>query len=276
MKQDVQELENKADPLHALTQAIKNIQISAISTYIKVPKFDPNRKTAEPYLVEIERYFQSLQHDPSNYLGLVGQILKPNYKTWFDHVSHSMKSWDDFKSEFKARFDGPHEQSERLRELVNRQQQLHESTERYIYEMAELSKYCYPNDNEDQHVRRVRDGLHPKLNLGLGATIYRTTAELIYACKEVTANICAQGKIDNESGTVPPMYEHECKGKKKQNRIEQPSHSRQSNTAEQPQVQNVSEEFEYYEEWADYEDYDEGQGTLCSVSESPLEWLCCF
>ena len=143
------------------------------------------------------------------------------------HMQSKIKSWFQFKTEFIARYDGWYQSSRRLSELKSRQQTLNHSTERFIYDMVQLSKSCFPHETEEAyHVKHAQAALHPRLRVALGATLHDSVLDLIQACEITTANLLATDELANIKNQVPPMYEHE---KRKQNNEQKSSEQKNDN-----------------------------------------------
>ena len=209
----------------AIANAFKNVKISSVQTNIKIPKFHPQFMTADNYLTELERYFDATQQH-KNYLSVVSSVLDPEHRNWFMHMQNKIKSWAQFKTEFIARYDGWYQSSRRLSELKSRQQTLNHSTERFIYDMVQLSKSCFPHETDEAyHVKHAQAALHPRLRVALGATLHDSVLDLIQACEITTANLLATDELANIKNQVPPMYEHE----KRKNNNEQKTSEKSDN-----------------------------------------------
>jgi len=194
-----------ATQVQQITDTLKNVQVSSVSSNIEAPKLDMKRMSIKGYLDQVENYFQSMRYDPSLYLTAIRQILPTDAKLWYDHEISNFNSWSDFKKELKKKYDGWQEREARMRTLILKKQQKHEPTEKFIYEVVELSGYCYPRDDESQHTRRAQAALYPHLAVAVGVTAQETVLDLIRACEVATNMILAQDKIFKRECSVPPM-----------------------------------------------------------------------
>lgn len=188
----------------AVMDALRSVRLSAITTNVNKPRYNPRRMTADSFLTECERYLKSLQHDEKNFVDLIKTILTETEQSWYSHVGHKAKDWDDFKQMYKNRFETWHEQDLRLSELKNRKQQIFESTETFIYQMIDLAKNCFPTETEAQLVRHAQQALHPSLGAIIGADFKPNAAELIQTCQQATRIVQSQNPNDFYK-KVPPM-----------------------------------------------------------------------
>ena len=198
-------LGQKAGSSKEIADALKNVKLATVSTTIKPPKWEPKKKSVTAYLKEMENYFKALNIEPDGYLGHLETILPDDTKVWYNHEVASFADWDDFKKKFTDRFENWRDQESRRKLLDNRRQQLVEPTERFIYDVFELSKFCFPSDEVKRHVYRAQSALYPCLALAIGPHYYEKLDDLIEACKEATTRLEQQDRIKKRQFTVPPM-----------------------------------------------------------------------
>lgn len=191
--------------IQAFTEALKNIKLTAFSSTLKIPKFDPKKMSAVAFLQEVERYFMAQGHQEGQYLYLVKTILPTESQAWLDHTLPTVPDWDSFKDEFINRYDSWLDAGERMRLLHTRRQTSNESVEFFIYDMLRQGKLVSPNETTAEATLRAKQGLFPRLRTALGPTNYSTPAELFEACRIVHANLKAEDKFNKIIGKLPPL-----------------------------------------------------------------------
>ncbi|CAL8123715.1 unnamed protein product [Orchesella dallaii] len=199
-------LSQGASNAEAITNTLKNVQLSSVSSHIDPPKFDVKKMSVKGFLGQAENYFKSMRYDNSLYLTAVRQILPSEIKLWYDHeISEGFSTWKEFKKAFKEKYDGWYERETRMRTLNLKKQQRSGPTERFIYEVIELSRYCYPDEDEADHVRRAQGALYPHLAVAVGLGVHNTARDLIRACEIASSMVQAQDAICKRECSVPPM-----------------------------------------------------------------------
>jgi len=210
------------DPAAALTNALKGITLTTMNCNIDPPKFDIKKMTPEAFLAAVENHFKSMAYDESKYLVHVKSLLPEDAKSWYNHELPSFRTWKGFKVAFNAKFDSWQDRERRRSELQRKKQHLTQATEKYIYEMIDLSKQCYYDDSVADLVKRAQASLHPNLRVAIGANFYKTAKDLIAACDLATSAIEASDIMYKRAYTVPPMKASDRKGfTKKQENAEQ-------------------------------------------------------
>lgn len=201
-----------------LLDKLSNLRVTAVTTDIPRPSFNPKKMTAESFLQDCERYFNSLGHtDKTMFMSMTKQLFNDTQKGWYDHQGRHAKDWDEFKKQFADRFDGNCEKEERLYELTTRKQKVHEPTEVFIYEMVQLAKYCFIGLKEEEYVEYAQRALHPSLGMILGTNKRTTVPELVSACGEVTKI------LHDTQEDYPPMTEEDENNGQDKNRDEEES-----------------------------------------------------
>jgi hypothetical protein len=71
---------------------------------IKIPKYIPDRMTAEHYLNEVKSYFASNRIN-QNLVTSISTIMDPATKSWFTHIKREGMTWEEFSEAFKAKCD---------------------------------------------------------------------------------------------------------------------------------------------------------------------------
>jgi len=206
-----------------MAEALKKVKVTAVTSHIDVPKFDVKIMSVEAYLSQVETYFRGKGYDEEQYLAHIKPILSEDAKVWYNHECTEMEEWDDFKRAFKERYDGWLERERRHRQLQLRKQNENEPTEKFIYDMIDLSRNCYPEDSEQEHVRRAQMALNPHLAALIGMKLHKKATMLIRACELATGTIEAQNKLTRVPTQIPPMRSSDRKVNSQKNADNQES-----------------------------------------------------
>jgi hypothetical protein len=119
------------------------IVVRSPNSNIKIPKYIPDRMTAEHYLNEVKSYFAS-QGINQNLVASISTIMDPATKSWFTHIKKDGMTWEEFLEAFKAKYDTWFDKQRRMNYLVNRVQRDDEPTESFVWEIISLSKQVFP------------------------------------------------------------------------------------------------------------------------------------
>lgn len=257
----------KADQLNKFLQeqiiaATSNIKVTATTqSSIPAPQFDSDTMSALSYFTQLENYFNVQGMKSDNYHTAVGTILKGDKKIWYDNVAASITTWQEFKDQFSSRFDSIHIQERRRNLLYTRWQKEWEPVDTFVNEIVNLSKQCYPSEDNYMHVMRAKNRLYPFLREKI--TVEDETKLTINMLLEKAAYAIetqkAKDRITNRHSKLPPItgqkpqkhfttrYSHTSyRGRGRGNRgtssygHHQAQHYRQNYTQNQPPQQNQS------------------------------------
>ncbi|CAL8100346.1 unnamed protein product [Orchesella dallaii] len=201
-----------ANTAAAMADAFKGLTLTTMTCNIDPPKFDIKKMTPEAFLAAAENHFASMAYDKTKYLTHVKSLLPEDVKSWYNHELPTFKTWTGFKVSFGMKYDGWNDKEKRRKELERKQQQLNQPTEKFIYEVMDLSKQCFPGDTVEDHLKRAQGALHPTLRVGVGPHFFDTAIKLIQACDLATSSIEAQDMMWKREFSVPPMKASDRKG----------------------------------------------------------------
>ncbi|CAL8145432.1 unnamed protein product [Orchesella dallaii] len=201
-----------ANTAAAMADAFKGLTLTTMTCNIDPPKFDIKKMTPEAFLAAAENHFASMAYDKTKYLTHVKSLLPEGVKSWYNHELPTFKTWTGFKVAFGMKYDGWKDKEKRRKELERKQQQLNQPTEKFIYEVMDLSKQCFPGDTVEDHLKRAQGALHPTLRVGVGPHFFDTAIKLIQACDLATSSIEAQDMMWKREFSVPPMKASDRKG----------------------------------------------------------------
>ncbi|CAL8081980.1 unnamed protein product [Orchesella dallaii] len=202
----LQKLQNPS-PNRALTSALSGLGIVAANAITaERPKFKEGRTPPEEFLRDVEGFLTSHGYKQEHFITMVKTLLPEDLRRWYDYVLPLCKDWPAFRAQFKSRYGGFLEFEKRVTELQTRFQKYNEPTEKFIYDMVQLSKYCYELDKvEANHVQRAQSKLIPELQLAIGTTPFASVLALVYACDVATRTLEAKDKIAKRPFTIPPL-----------------------------------------------------------------------
>ncbi|CAL8101484.1 unnamed protein product [Orchesella dallaii] len=202
----LQKLQNPS-PNRALTSALSGLGIVAANAITaEKPKFKEGRTPPEEFLRDVEGFLTSHGYKEEHFITLVKTLLPEDLRRWYDYVVPLCKDWPAFRAQFKSRYGGFLEFEKRVTELQTRFQKYNEPTEKFIYDMVQLSKYCYEMDRlEANHVQRAQSKLLPELQLAIGTTPFASVLALVYACDVATRTLEAKDKLAKRPFTIPPL-----------------------------------------------------------------------
>jgi len=174
-------------------------QIHPIGGQIPVPTYDPNMMTANSYLLEVERYFQSQGFTDDQRLYLVNSIVSTDVQAWLQHVKRQNPNldWDEFKKQFCDKYDTWFHKHQRMTKLQTRRQRDDENFESYIWEIVRLSSQVFPTEPLEDTIRRCRQGLLPKLRAAIGELTVWTPEHLIERCNTMWLDLMANERKES-------------------------------------------------------------------------------
>ncbi|CAL8133327.1 unnamed protein product [Orchesella dallaii] len=219
----------EANAATAIAEAFKGLTLTTMTCNIDPPKFDIRKMTPEAFLVAAENHFASMTYDKTKYLTHVKSLLPEDVKSWYNHELPTFKTWAGFKTAFGSKYDGWYDKEKRRKELEKKQQQLNQPTEKFVYEVMDLSKQCFPDDDAEDHVKRAQGALHPTLRVGIGPSFFSSAKKLIQACDLATSSIEAQDMMWKRDFTVPPMKASDRKGFTEKPKVNEPKRKDESN-----------------------------------------------
>jgi hypothetical protein len=129
-----------------------NISMKPPSANTRIPQYDPEKQSAAVYLEQLEAYFKSQGHDEKDYLGVVPTVLEDHVNSWLRNKKTATYTWSQFKTDYKARFDGVSAQQRRQLALITRTQRDDEPVENFVWEMMELAKQVSPAEKTAESV----------------------------------------------------------------------------------------------------------------------------
>lgn len=170
---------------------------------ISVPLYDEGNMTSQTFFSQCELYLQSQGFQSPQFHEVIRIILAsdPSKKLWYDNVSASIKSWEDFKNEFRVKYDSPLVQ-ERRKDRLRRKQHINEPVENYVYEIVNLSRQISPGEEESISVLRAKRGLIPELSLYIGEC--NTVNELLEKASLAIETIRARDRMTSRHTRLPP------------------------------------------------------------------------
>jgi hypothetical protein len=178
---------------------------------IKIPKYIPDRMTAEHYLNEVKYYFAS-QGINQNLVASVSTIMDPATKSWFTHIKREGMTWEEFSEAFKAKYDTWFDKQRRMNYLVNRVQRDDEPTESFVWEIISSSKQVFPQEEVADAVRRCRAALTPKLRSLIPDLLVWTPEALIERCKSANHDIREGENRTGNTSNIPPLIQPSYRG----------------------------------------------------------------
>ncbi len=184
------------------------IKIRQPNINVKIPKYDPFRKTATGYLEEVEAYFKSQGVDKAEFLEVVPTVLEDHTISWLRSKKTAGYNWDTFKTDFTARFDDVATQQRRQNYLVTRRQKEDEPVETFVWEMMDLAKQVFPTETTAASVERCRNGLNPRLKVALAELTTSTAEHLIDRCLLVIQDLRELDRVEGRRSKLPPMHSY--------------------------------------------------------------------
>ncbi len=188
---------------------LPTVRVRQANINIKIPNYDPLRKTATGYLEEVEAYFKSQGVEEAEFLEVVSTVLEDHTISWLRSKRVIGYTWAQFKADFTARFDGVAAQQRRQNYLVTRKQREDEPVETFVWEMMDLAKQVFPTETTAESVERCRSALHPRLKVALMELTTFTAEHLIDRCQSVIQDLRALDRVEGRSSELPPMYSNE-------------------------------------------------------------------
>lgn len=204
---------------------VSSMRVVPINPAIHIPYYDDANMTSETFLSQCELYLQSQGYTRAQFHQVISIILSGDVgkKLWYDNVSKSINSWDEFSAAFKSKFDSPLIQEKRRARLC-RKQNFDEPVEQYVYEMVNLARQINSNEDESISVLRAKRGLNPDLRLYIGEC--KTVNELLESASLAIENIRASDRMNSRHTRLPPFSISNQRGGFHGNRHQQSSFGR--------------------------------------------------
>lgn len=186
-----------------ISSAANTIRVVSVNPAINLPYYDEENMTSDTFFTQCELYLASQGTHPAQYHERISIVLKSDKKLWFDSIARNVKSWDQFKSAFKRKYDSETVQERRRNKLYHRQQQPYEPVEQYVMEMVNLAKQVFPSEDEKITVLRTKRGLVPELRMFIGDCT--TVDELLEKAESAIENIKANDRKNQRHTRLPPF-----------------------------------------------------------------------
>lgn len=195
----------------AVATQSQNITVRAITSNIERPTFKQGASTTA-YLTQIQSYLMSQGIKEKDFVSAARAILPEDMRPWYDFNCPSFTDWAAFKKEFASRHDGFEEQNQQRTILQNKRQDRDQPTEPFIYEYIALSRACYPDEGDEEHMGRLRNALWPRLKSRLPLT-FPDIKTLVHGATQATRNLEDEDRTDRVYPyNVPPMRMGERNG----------------------------------------------------------------
>ena len=68
-----------------IATALQGVRLSTVSATIKVPQWEPKRKSVASYLKELENYFNAMNYSQAEYMSHIGTVLPDEITVWYEH-----------------------------------------------------------------------------------------------------------------------------------------------------------------------------------------------
>lgn len=185
------------------------VRVAKINPNVPIPTYHPYKMTASYYLLEVEKYFTNQGYPQAQFLYMVTTILAPDAKAWCEHIKTDDLTWVEFKARFEAKYDSWQDKQNRIAHITKKRQRNNEAVETFIWEMMRLSKQVYPNETEENAVKRCRQGLVPRLRIAIGELGVWTAERLIERCLIVLSDLRDQDRADGVKSNLPPAHSFE-------------------------------------------------------------------
>ncbi len=182
------------------------IRVTNLNSRIDPPVYNPDAMTSSSYFTKCEKYFQAQGCQVPQYHNMAHMIMKGNMLLWFDSIVDRINSWEDFKKEFKDRFDNANVQAKRNTLLYTRKQKYHESCEQFIQEMVTLAKQINPTEQESVSVKRAFDGLIPDIRCIAGNLHNLTVNSLLEILQSTYDTIKSRDRLHGINTRLPPLH----------------------------------------------------------------------
>ncbi|CAL8082085.1 unnamed protein product [Orchesella dallaii] len=190
--------------LLAVQRSFTNIRVVQSSDAINIPYYDADKTTAEAFIHKCTIYFRSQGFEAEKWHEYMGLILKREQKIWYDSVIHSIDDFSAFVTAFQERYDNSSVKEARRRQLYNRKQKLSESVEQFTYEMVNLARQVFPEEEEKLSVLRAKNGLIPDLRLYIGDCT--SINELLEKAGYAISAIRARDNLNGIHTRLPPLH----------------------------------------------------------------------
>lgn len=145
----------------------QHITITQVNTNIDIPQYDPQRMTTDNYFTNLEKYFRAQGYQEANFHNFLSNVMKGEYKIWYDAQTSEITSFSDFKYLFKCKFDNEDIERERVRKFYATRQRSCDPCEQFVYEMVALGRQILPHNDHitEKILSQVRDALHPMIGI---------------------------------------------------------------------------------------------------------------
>ena len=186
--------------------AMGSVTITTVNSNIDPPEYDSDRMTSDTFFRKCTDYLHTQGFRESEYHQVISTILKGDMRLWYDNVASSVKSWSDFCSVFRSRYDSIFVQERRKKVLYTREQKINEPVEQFVYEMINLGKQINPNEAEELSVYRALNALVPELRLAIGDIKVKTANNLIEAANKAIEAIRERDERNGTTTALPEVY----------------------------------------------------------------------
>jgi len=165
----------------------------------KHPKYNPLQ--TNEYLDNLESYLTTQNFQQTEWIKVLPLILPKNTLSWlmYQQRKHGSIDWLYFRDLFVKQFDNFEVRHRRLTHLINRKQLDNEKVDSYIWDIVRLSQQVFPNEEEEDIVRRCILGLLPRLRLAVLNINKYSIGNLIEKCTDVSLAMEEVDKIQSNS-----------------------------------------------------------------------------
>lgn len=212
-----------------MMKVASSMRVVPMNPAINIPIYDEANMTSETFFNQCELYLQSQGFQQPQFHELIRIILgsDPSKKLWYDNVATNIKSWNEFRVAFKAKFDSALVQ-ERRKDRLRRKQHINEPVESYVYEIVNLSRQITPDEDESISVLRAKRGMIPELSLYIGEC--NTVNELLEKASLAIETIRNRDRMTQRHTRLPPFsIRYESRGSTMQQSSFGRGRGRQSN-----------------------------------------------
>jgi len=189
-----------------VANASKVVRVSNVNTCVELPKYDHRKMTSQTFFEQCRNYLNAQGYEEANHHEMLPMLFKGEMRLWYDSISSEISDWDDFKTQFQARFDSNLIQRERSRILHSKRQGMLDPSEQFVYESYNLAKQVDPTESDKVTLERIRDSLFPDIAALVG-DIYPWKLNILLEKVAVAHNLIERQYRRNkyQEPRVPPL-----------------------------------------------------------------------
>ena len=160
------------------------------------PPYNPDKKSAHVYLMELEDALTMGRVTASQWLFHVRPLLKPDsLKHWFNEKQFVIASWEHFKNLFRAQFDSPYYENKRQNELLSKTfDPTKDNIREFLWEIKHLSHDVFPYDTYEKRMARLIDKLPIQIQSRIGKLKLYSYDQLVTLAESVNYDVSLEEK----------------------------------------------------------------------------------